>query len=551
MKEGAKELNRSKKRIHLREIAILALVSSFFLTLYAPLEILFTNKEDFWFGFRTIIGFNLLGFVLLSLLLFGILLLSNLIHENVYRFLFLAGTVFYLGFYIEGTFFAGSLPMQDGRKVIWSDYASHRFFSIAIYAVLITAVIILVWKLGFEKLQKAVIYLLVGMSAMFLITVITLGIKNKGFEDKTRIKVSKENEFTFSTDKNFFIFLIDATDGSTFEEVMTKHPEYEEWFSDFTYYSNMVSTYSHTSYAVPYILSGYWFHWGDDYDEFKNAAYSSSPFLDRLKKDGYRIGLYCDLEPVPPDENVFSTFENIETAPMYTPDPLVYAKVFAKLVGYRYAPFDLKRFCEVYVAEDFRIAKSFDWSDEYTTNNIDFLNDLNNAEFQLDESKPCFKWIHVEGSHVPYRYDANVNLIENGTYSQNVEASMTLAHDMIEKMKENGVYDNTAFLIMADHGFNPEDIPEGRMHPVFFAKGIGETADTMRRNDAPVSHEDLMVAFDRLLDGADSSMLFDWKEGDERERELYVFSYPVKWRVLKYKQKGHASDMTTMECLED
>ena len=103
---------------------------------------------------------------------------------------------------------------------------------------------------------------------------------------------------------------------------------------------------------------------------------------------------------------------------------------------------------------------------------------------------------------------------------------------------------------MADHGFSLEDIPEDRLHPVFFVKGINEHSDRMRVSEAPVSHEDLQVAFDRLLDGNDSGSIFDWQEGEQRDRKCFVYEYPQLLKNVEFVQHGKAGDMTTLEKVE-
>ncbi|MBQ4275630.1 MAG: hypothetical protein II717_03775, partial [Lachnospiraceae bacterium] len=111
--------------------------------------------------------------------------------------------------------------------------------------------------------------------------------------------------------------------------------------------------------------------------------------------------------------------------------------------------------------------------------------------------------------------------------------------------------DNSIIIIAADHGFSLEDIPEARLNPIFIVKGIGEKSDKMRISDAPVSHEDLMVAYDRLLDGEMSDSIFDYKSGDQRDRRCFIYIYPEVLENKEYIQHGKSGDLTTLEKIDE
>ena len=72
---------------------------------------------------------------------------------------------------------------------------------------------------------------------------------------------------------------------------------------------------------------------------------------------------------------------------------------------------------------------------------------------------------------------------------------------------------------------------------------------TKKKSDyslAPISFEDLQEAYVRLLDGRRSDEVFDWKEGDARERRFLRYSFLDDDHMQEYMQTGYASDMNTM-----
>ena len=539
------EEKKKREKFHVAPAALIAGASGFFLYLYAPFEMYFTNKLDFWFDFYNIIGINLGLAIITAGLIFGLLFLAHLIHPIVYKVLYFVGVVCFFDFYIEGNFLAKDLPILDGREIDWSGFTAHRIASVIVILVLIGIVIALVCIFKSEKAEKFTLYGVMLISGVLLITVVTLGVMNRGFEKKTRLVINKECEFEFSNNKNIIVLVLDAVDGDTFSELLDKHPEYYDEFKDFTYYSNMVSTYTQTDTSIPYLLTGVFWEGEDSepFEDYINREFDNSPLFDSVQ-DEYRVGYY---EPFcyPLKSSRITTFDNVYSAGMMTIDVKSYFKNMTKLVGYKNAPFELKRFCEIYyknfLADEKAVAKDNIFQDDNDT----FLRDVQNEEFTTVNDK-FFKIYHVEGAHIPFVFDEKLNRVSNSNYEMSVEGTLYLSDEFLKKLKESGVYDNSAIIILADHGFSEEDIPEDRLHPIFFAKGFGETKDKMDINDAPVSFEDFGEAFDRIKNGAYSDGLFDWKEGDERDRKCFVNFYkddgPAHYEECI--QKGHAGDYT-------
>ena len=526
--------------------AAVAASVSFLLTLYGPLEIYFTNKEDFWFDFYTIIGMDLVMFVIMVAVLFGIMMLGALIHKKVYNILFIIGSIGYFCLYIEGTFMSRFLPMLDGRNMKWEDYSSHRFISLAVILFVSLVIVIATIVFKYEKTELVLKYLLCGVTLVLLITAVTLAFQNNGLVRKKSMVVNKNHEFEMSSDKNLIIFVIDAIDGDVFENVLANHPEYYDEFSDFTYYDDMLSCYTQTVYCIPNVLTGDWVDNDADLGEYISTVYNHSPLFDRLERENFRIGMYENEFILAYDCDRILGFENIIRGNVRKPDVKSFVKNQLKLVGYRYFPFDLKRFCIV-TDKDFKSASDSDETENvYYESNMDFYNDVCNATITLSE-QPAFRMYHVEGGHVPFVYNEDMTLTDSGSYELQIAASMTMAETLVNKIKEAGIYDNSIIIIMADHGFCEEDIPEDRLHPVFFVKGLNEHHDSMLISDAPASHEDMQEAFDRLLDGKEGTEIFDVKEGDKRDRRCFVYTYPELLENVEYIQHGKAGDMTTLE----
>lgn len=365
---------------------------------------------------------------------------------------------------------------------------------------------------------------------------------------QSQLYVTEKEEFYMSEDENFVILVLDTLDSREFTSLLEEHPEYREIFADFTYFENTTGAYACTRDAISFILSGEWYEEEEPFTDHANKVYSQSPLFAELEQRGYRLNLYED-QLYTQEESVISRFENVVKGEYKVKSYPGLAIQELKLVGYRYAPFDLKRFCMTRKAgfdEEIQVECEYRG---YTADNGVFKDNVKNVELTTDSDRQ-FKFIHLDGAHTPYIYDKDCNVIDvsEGSYRQSVEASITVAAQYLEKLKESGVYDNSALIVMADHGYNGPG-GEGsmlRQSAMLLIKGRGEHHDTMEISQAPISYADLQQAYVRLLDGAESADVFDWKEGDVRERRFLMDSLGQEEEIVEYTQTGYAQDMTTM-----
>lgn len=526
---------------------ILSLALSFLLGLYAPLELYFTNIKEFQFDFWALFP-QLLG-------IFGILLviclvgfgLCGLIHRRLYDLALLVGGMGYVISYVHGMFLVGNLPPLDGTDFSWSDYNTETVISLIACAVIAAVFLLLARLLHMKKMRKVITGISLFFTAILMVTVVTVGITNDGFQKKPLMAVTKNAEFQMSSDQNMVIFLMDAVDSKAFRQLMDgDDPEYAETLSDFTYYPNTVGAYSFTEHSIPYILTGQWFENKEPFTDYTARAMAASPLLQKLKDENYRIGMY--EEDLSCTEEQAAEFENVEKTTLRFTSFRAIAKEELKLVWFKYAPYLLKQAVHVDMNRFTMIVEPNSDSELFHYVNWDFYPDAQNAQITTVSDK-VFKFIHIEGAHVPLRYDKDVNIIgsDKGDYDQNVQASMTILKQYLDDLKEAGVYNNTAIVVMADHGYWTywDDKLLGRSNPLLAVKGVDES-HPMALSEAPISYEDLQECFSRLLDGKSSDQVFDAKEGDQRVRRYLSYNYLEEGHIVEYEQTGYATDLGTM-----
>lgn len=534
---------------------LMAAAISFLLFLYAPVDLYCSNIDEFWFDFDVLLRMAAMMFGISLVTLTLLYLLAAWIHPYLYRIGLAVGLAVLLITYVQGNFLVGNLPVLDGTSISWEDYSALQTESVILCIVVLAIVVLLFLLLKKQLFGKACMYISACLSLMLLVTAITEVFGSDALEPKLKLQISTKNEFVMSGEQNFVIFMLDAADSREFSYLLEQDPEYRDIFADFTYYENTVGAYSCTRYAVPYILSGKWYECDTSFEEYMEDLYNTSPLIEELENRNYRIGLYePDLHA---QNNDVLRFDNIFEAEFKVKSYLGMARQELKLVGYRYAPYWLKKYCVLKQAAFDEQLEAGEGSGEITASmeNRVFLDHLNAGGITVDDTENSFKFIHLEGAHSPYVYDAEVNIIDEsqGTYAQNMEASVTLAESYLSALKKSGTYDNTAIIVMSDHGFNRDidnadmgDNPFMRQCGLLLIKGVGETHDTMQISEAPVSYEDLQEAYRRLLDGAWSDAVFDCREGEHRDRRYLWYAVTDEDYLVEYQQTGYASDLSTM-----
>ena len=537
------ELNKKKKIYVFLRLLLVPSAVCLLLLVYAPLELLFTNRTELNYNMYELLSY-MLPIMLCAVAPLSILLLTlRKKAKKLYRICLFLLLLILLVSYIQGTFYAEDLPPLDGRTINWKEYSNQRWNSIAIF-VCVAAALYYCWKkLGEDKFEilsfavSGLMFLLLGVS-LLLNCILTEGYRrNKVIvhSDSYLLDMADEQE-------NMVIFLMDAVDGDAFKKLMKLHPEYAEVFEDFTSFENVMSGYPYTSRSVPFILSGMWYENQEPFDAYCIRAFDESPLFLKLRDLGFRMGMYD------PEFSLMTSldgkFENIssESKIVY---PYRFVQMQLKMAGYRYFLFDLKKICYMTPEEIFLSSvKSNGQEQYYSTDNEEFLRRLKEKQVVLSDMS-CFRFIYIWGAHSPFIYPSKSESVQDNSYESGVELSIEIADEYLRKLKSAGVFNNTAILILADHGYAADNASFGRQNPVLMVKGIGEK-HPFDTSDVPVSHEDLQLAYSRLIDGKQSTEIFDWQEEDKRERRFLFYEFRYEDHMEEYIQTGHASCEETM-----
>ena len=489
---------------------LLSVALSFLLSFYAPIELFVGSQSDFWFGLEPIL--------LVSAMLFGIctgigivlFVLLRLIGKWPYRIVLAIGFTVLIVCYIQGNFLVSDLPPLDGTAVDWGAYPAQRFTSIGLLVGIFLILIFLMIK--FKKLfQNIVSWGSAGLTAMLAITLTTLVLSTPITDKEGFLKPTDHNDLQYSTQQNLIVLVTDAVDSNEFLDALNANPEFSDTFDDFTYFDDALAGYPFTRNALPLLLTGEWYENNSTFEQYLSSAFTASPLMQKLREEDYKIGLYNTGELTFDAATYDGVFENqINVTPSFESNTAAFTLV-AKMTAIRYAPWDLKDFGydAVAYADSIRRLPDDKYGDVKKKNTVFYSALKDKNAITLTENK-CARILHIEGAHVPFIYDKEVNVIENGTYRDNLEATLTICDTFLTRLKESGVYDNSVIVILGDHGFNNTgNTGMGyRMHPTLMIKGIGETGEQMKMDSTPISYEQLSRAFVSLLNKTPTADVF-------------------------------------------
>ena len=511
----------------------ISLCLSFMLLFYEPLNIFANNLGDFWFDIYTFFPVVICQFIISFLVLSLFFIIMRKIHKNVYIFFVVVALIGTICTYVQGNFLAGSLPAIDGNWIDWDTYKTEKLISIILWLVVAASIIFVLYKFKFSKIEKVSMYaslVIIAMLASSIFGIVTV----KGFFDKRNpIVATTENINNMSSDKNFIIFLLDAVDSKTFNTQLEKTGKTKTIFKDFTYYPDTLAVYPFTKNSIPFILGGKWYENERDFDDYLADDLDNSPFLEKLEDNDYALNLY-DYELNDYYKINYSRFDNLEKNDSL--DPISFFVEESKLILYKYLPYQLKWRSRIDTLK-FSAARKVINQEHYDGNNIKNYERIKDDKFNIVEGNN-FQFIHIEGAHVPYVYNANVERINqaDGTYDGNVDACITIVEAYLNKLRENDVYDNSVIVIMTDHGYNIYGLL-GRQNPILYIKGINEKHE-YQVSDKKISYTNLIDAFNQLIDGDKTDKIFENLNNEERRYLLYVFTTPEKMTEMLTKGKA-------------
>lgn len=529
---------------------IIAFCFSFIAFVYAPLELYLTNIDEFWLKLSEIAVPVVLLFLASFIGCSAVLTAARRTNKNLFYVLVTLMTAAVISLYIQGTFLISNLPPLDGTDIKWNSYTAERIKSALAFAVPAIALIIL-FIFTREKIIKKIAS--VGgacLSLLLIVTLVSLMITTDTSKPVARLSTYK-NEFLMSKNQNMIILIVDSLDNASFKNEYENDPELREALDGFTYYNNALSGYPFTSRSVPFIFSGKWFENEKPYKDYLADSIVQSPILTELYDRGYATGFYNIIKLDLKNQSDYDMFDNFDPIQVKLLSTKTFKYVF-KIGGIKFAPWEIKSRCYNSIGQyATKVVKSETGYDSFWYDNLYFYNSIKDENPITFSDKNCARIIHLRGSHAPYTLTRNAERSKGETtHQETVGGCCTIIKQYIKRLKESGIYDNTAMVILADHGTQivyptTDESVVKRFHPTLLVKGIGENHEP-KISTAPISYIDLADSFVKLLDGNAGDSIFEYKDGDKRTRRVLVYQYLHENEMYEMETDSTADDYAAL-----
>lgn len=521
-----------KQRIAERKALFCAILFLGFTScIYAPFELYALNTQDLWFTLKDFWYIPLAcgAFAMIAASVLGLFVSGMLL--KIYT-----GIILGVGIciYAQGNFLNLKLGEITGSNIDWAQYRGRMILNLLLW-IFIICIITALCVFGENKkknhinVSKIISIVSLFMTAMLLVTLIVLIVPCLQENEKRPEEGYPTNKdlLSLSDNTNVLVFVLDTYDINYFKQALSEVPEFEEQLDGFIWFDNFSGCYPLTTWAVPFMLSGNYCRQGDP---FAQVGINSEQrlYLDELAANGYEMGLYTQHNLIP--DRIRKDAINFVDADCVISDRKAFTVSLYSLVICKYFP-DICKPAAWLSPNDFEARRHLDSEHRiYATDNLLLVDCLDQQEVTADADRPQFKFIHIEGTHLPSNIDEWGRRTEDGSLIEEIpfKGSLRLVLRYMDEMKKLNVYDDSIIIITADHGVNTlnGEYYDAFNSPVFLVKPRG-TSGPLTVNHTPSSQSDLGAT---LLDlaGIDTDSasygvsVFD--EAGERRKKRYYYT---------------------------
>lgn len=513
-----------------QSIAVLFLPTLMYILL-GPVEVFYGSNADFEFELKDFIGlFLLIGAVLLVVSS----IIISLFPQKIYIFIISLVTSFSILSYVQNMFLNKKLTGAVGLGLDWSKYKNYTVINTIVWVLGITIIMVCLYKIKQQLKSCVIISIILSLIQLTALVSIFVNLSSDRYK-VSYYKLSVEDEYTLASDENIIILLLDATGNQLFEEELEKDSGLIAGLEDFTYYTNYDSLYMPTFPSVTHLWTNEYVDNSVTSQEYAYKAWHSDRcenFFDEIHNNGYRIHFYVNSQ-----RELFRDVENLlgKADNVIIQEPKIDKKklfvMLEKYSIYKYAPYCAKPYFEVN-PEHFRGVVLYDEANEIAEKCALYNEKLQDEGLKISkEYDKAVIYHHFDGVHGPTCIDEDGNYVpgdDTTLESQRVavKGNMVFIRNYLDELKELGIYDNSTIIISADHGnvLNKKD-----MQCIFFIKTKGERHKQLQYNNAPISSQDFQATLLYLIGDEEynkyGTTIFDWKDGDKRERTSFVRDY--------------------------
>ncbi|MDE6733526.1 MAG: LTA synthase family protein [Oscillospiraceae bacterium] len=495
---------------------MLCLFTAWNVCFFMPMDIYIPNADDIEIPIKPLAA--CLGIVTLAV--FAVTLAVCLLTKGKANRIFRAALFgVSIAFYIQGNFLAVNMGEFNGEKYALSFWKTA--LSIIVWLVVLTAAFVLLWKLP-EEFDG-----LVGRIAAALIVVQFAALGISAYNNIPKYSADKlvsimngesisycsaKDLNLYSKNKNVIIILADEYESYLFDSALKEAPETVSEFDGFTYYTNTVGKYALTDQSMAYITSG----------STIGKGYTDLTFF-KASAENFKANFYSAFY-APPVAVLDDFYDNAGFVRLSFGESMLYSKNIFRLALFRCMPEPLKPlfwFDAQNMGGD--IAESLERKLQNATGagsyDPDILAFYNTLPRELDETdEDVFKFIYILGVHAPRNVTKDLTRSVGDMVSPEDSAIAVnkIINEYLKILKENGVYDNSEIIFMADHGLSGH---YNKRYPLLMYKPANQTETGIKISKAPISYDEMFPTF-KMLAGAEPGgrTIFDIAEDEQRVR---------------------------------
>ena len=501
-------------------LIVCSAAAAFAFCVYAPYNIYFPNAEEFTFTFYDFWWMPLLCFAAVAAALIGVGFVFPKFRGGWCGILFAVT----LAMLLQGSVLYQDQGSFNGLPYDWRSNLSRIIQNAVIWLLLIGGCVFCTqkWK------RKSAEVFSVGSALLLAFLLVTVGIlitsSKKEYLQRGETFVSDRDLLTVSQSANVIVLVPDMFDSSYMESILATDPDIAETFRDFTWYRNATACFGATNYSLGSFLSGgLMLNQQPSYRETLNANYETDILFPTLLENGWSVGIYTEGKFIP-RKLAAETCNCLNGQAVITDIPAFLSAIY-RMAACTCAPDALRPFVWLTGNEFDGLYTMKDAAAEpYTISNSRFYKLLGTRKMEVTQ-QPCFRMIHLYGAHYPYISDEALNPIPPSYSDENAvraaKGVLKMTELYLEHLKENGFYDNSLVIIMADHGYS---VDGGLTNPLLMIKPAGERKE-FSVSDAPASHEDLQKTILNALklnaEGTKGENIFMLGNDRESERVYY------------------------------
>lgn len=415
--------------------------------IFMPSSLFLGNVDEFAVGYAAIIPLLLVASAAAVVMVMGIGAVMPGKASDIYAAVIFGGA---LAAYVQGNFLNPDFGALNGREIQWSRFAVNGIISSIVWIVLIVVPAVMVC-LKKDITQKVIKWASLFLAGVQIVTLVVLIVTTKKTVDYSYV-VTKEDEFTLSSDGNVVVFMVDTLDARETEQYILN--SYSEDLKDFTFFDNVIGGGAPTALGMPLMLTGYQYDTTQSLADYHKEAYEQGTLIQDMYDAGYDVKLYTLSEYLNGANQ--EAIANTVTGQQYRiSDKWQFFKNIYKMSAFYAFPQVVKPVFWFY-GDNFAACQSpkNNAIEQYEIDDSQLYEDFMDNGVNVSSDNKTFTLYHMFGAHSPYEMNENCEDVgeSNTTQERQIKGVFRYITEYIDQMKAAGIYDNSTIIITSDHG---------------------------------------------------------------------------------------------------